>query len=209
MMSTYVKFCGIRTPSDLNCAVAVGVDAIGLVLAPESVRTLSLQDAAALRNAAPLSLDIFLLVRNADAEFIRTALHLINPGIIQFHGNESVEFCRQFERPYCKALSFNEPDLHGQIRAYDDAEWIILDGHAPGAAGGSGIVGDWQIFSEYLGERGMLAGGLHAGNVADALRVSRATAVDVSSGIESEPGVKSPGRMAAFMQVVRSAHQEH
>lgn len=209
MMPTYVKFCGIRTQSALDCAVTLGADAIGLVLAPESPRALSLEEAAALRNAAPLSLDVFMLVRNANAAFVRTALHVLNPGIIQFHGNESVEFCRQFERPYCKALSFNEPDLHGQIRAYDDAEWIVLDGHAPGAAGGSGIVGDWQIFSEYLGERGMLAGGLHAGNVAEAIRISRATAVDVSSGIESEPGVKSPSRMAAFMQAVRSAHQEH
>lgn len=209
MMPTYVKFCGIRTQSALDCAVTLGADAIGLVLAPESPRALSLEEAAALRNAAPLSLDVFMLVRNADAAFVRTALHMLNPGVIQFHGNESVEFCRQFERPYCKALSFNEPDLHGQIRAYDDAEWIVLDGHAPGAAGGSGIVGDWQIFSEYLGERGMLAGGLHAGNVAEAIRISRATAVDVSSGIESEPGVKSPSRMAAFLQAVRSAHQEH
>jgi len=205
MARTRVKFCGMTRPADVDAAVALGVDAIGLVLAPASPRYLHLRQAAIIRRRLPPFVQAVALFRNAAAEEVRRAVQELQPDLLQFHGDESPEHCASFGRPYLRAV----PMKHGA----DLAEWerrfagamLLLDAHGAGEAGGQGRAFDWGAIR--ASRPYVLAGGLTPENVGAAVRAVRPHAVDVSSGIEQAPGVKDESKMRRFIEEVRKADE--
>jgi phosphoribosylanthranilate isomerase len=203
---TRIKFCGLTRLDDALTAVRLGVDALGFVLVPGSPRAVSAEQARELARALPPWISVVALFHDAPPEFVRHALQVLRPQLAQFHGEESAADCAQYAWPYLKAVAMRAPapDLAGCARRYADAQALLLDGHAPGGMGGSGERFDWGAVAG-CAKPLILAGGLHAGNVGEAIRRVRPYAVDVSSGIESAPGIKDSGKMAAFVAAVRSA----
>lgn len=202
---TRIKFCGITRAGDAQAAVALGVDALGFVLVPQSARFIRPADAAAIRRALPPFVSVVALLRDADEGFVREAIATLRPDLLQFHGDESPEACGLYAMPYMKAVAMAQPqDLATLSRRYALASALLLDSHDPSGMGGSGKTFDWSRASG-ADKPLVLAGGLHAGNVADGIRRLRPYAVDVSSGIEASPGVKDAAKMRAFVAAVRAA----
>jgi phosphoribosylanthranilate isomerase len=209
-MRCRVKVCGITSSADAQMVGAAGVDAIGLVFYAKSKRNLSIAQAVEICHAIPPFVTIVGLFLDAEADFVREVLAAVPLDILQFHGSETPDYCAQFSRPYMKAVGMKGLVECGGFAAYADrypaAQGFLVDSHAPGAAGGTGEVFDWtQVPQDYL-KPIILAGGLQAENVAEAIRTSRVYAVDVSSGVESAPGVKDAAKVQAFMTGVRLAN---
>jgi phosphoribosylanthranilate isomerase len=205
---TAIKFCGLTRAEDVVEACALGVDYLGLVLAPGSPRRLDLDQAAALAalaRAQPAPPAIVVLLRNAPGDLVAAALAAVAPDLLQFHGDEDEAACRAAGHPYWKALGVaGVADLGALVAGWPSARAVLLDGHAPGASGGAGIALDWSRWPR--GTRPLvLAGGLDPGNVAAAIALARPFAVDVSSGIEAAPGAKDARLMRAFVDAVRAA----
>ena len=204
---TRIKFCGITRAEDAHAAVALGVDALGFIFAAGSPRQLDLQAAAAIRAKLPPLVSVVALLRNADSETVRRTIAAVQPHLLQFHGEETAAFCGGFGLPYMKAVAMRgaQRPLAEIAAEYADATALLLDGHAPGEPGGQGKTFDWSGIAAALDKPLVLAGGLTAENVATAVRIARPYAVDVSSGIESKPGIKDSGKMEAFVRHVREA----
>jgi phosphoribosylanthranilate isomerase len=205
---TRIKFCGITRSEDAAVAVALGVDAIGFVLVPRSARYIAPGSAAVIRATLPPLVSVVLLFSNADEDFVKHAVTAIKPDLLQFHGEEPAAYCERFGLPYMKAVAMaGGLSLSQQAARYPSAAALLLDSHAPGGMGGTGHRFDWDKI-ESVPQPLVMAGGLTADNVGDAIRSVRPYAVDVSSGIELKPGIKSPEKMRAFVQAVRTADQE-
>ncbi len=204
---TRIKFCGLTRAEDIEAAVALGVDALGLILVPQSPRALTIEPAARLRRHIPVLVSAVILLRNADLDFVHAAIEAVKPDLLQFHGEEPAAFCRQFGVPYLKSLAMagETRPLAALAADYPDAAALLLDGHAPGALGGQGQAFDWSQATAPIDRTLMLAGGLSPANVEQAIRIVRPFAVDVSSGIESAPGIKDSGKMQDFAAAVRRA----
>lgn len=210
---TRIKFCGITRAQDALAAVALGVDAVGLIFAADSPRKLEPAAAAAIRRALPPFVAAVALLRNADAATVRRVIEAVRPDLLQFHGDEPAAFCASFGLPYLKAVGMR--DLRqplAQIAAdHAGAAALVLDGHGAGEAGGQGRTFDWSLASD-CGKPLILAGGLTAANVAAAIGSAHPYAVDASSGIETDPrlapGIKDSGKMGAFVRAVRRADDE-
>ncbi|TDK28449.1 phosphoribosylanthranilate isomerase [Luteimonas aestuarii] len=207
---TRVKFCGLTRPGDVRLAGELGVDAVGFVFAPASRRRVEIDAAAAMTHAlAPLVDSVALFMDNA-ADEVREVVRQVKPALLQFHGNEDDAFCRSFGVAYIKAVPMGGGDaldplsLHSR---YPAASAFLLDGHAPGAAGGEGHLFDWASVPKGMTKPFLLAGGLTPDNVFDAVVATLPWGVDVSSGIEVEgdPGVKDGARMRRFVEEVRRA----
>ena len=209
MPYTRVKVCGITRTEDALHAAAEGVDAIGLVFYPKSPRFVSASQAAVICRRLPAFVTSVALFKDADAETVQQVLEQVPVDLLQFHGSESADFCRQFGRPYIKALGMaGESVVPKRVEAYHDARGLLLDGHAPGAAGGSGESFEWSLIPADVDYPLILAGGLDAANVAEAIKIVRPYAVDVSSGVESGKGIKDAALVTAFMNRVRQANCE-
>lgn len=207
VLRTRIKFCGITRPEDADAAVRAGADAIGLVFADGSPRCITLEAAAALRRRLPPLVHAVALLRNAPADFVERVLSLVRPDLLQFHGEEPPAFCRRFARAYIRAVPMKDgADLARWARDFADAAALLLDGHGAGEPGGQGQTFDWSKAAA-VGKPLVLAGGLTPENVGDAVRRVRPYAVDVSSGIESSPGVKDQGKMQRFVEQVRRADE--
>lgn len=203
---TRIKFCGLTRPEDVDEAVALGVDMIGLVFAVQSPRRLELSVARQLRERIPASIRTVALFMDSPREQIETSIAAVRPDVLQFHGQEDEDFCTRFGLPYYKAMGMagvRADDLTRQLARWPSADALLLDGHAAGEPGGSGQGFDWQVLTGRNPPRFLLAGGLDAGNVTRAIELAQPWGVDVSSGIESSPGIKSTERMRAFVQAVR------
>ena len=208
VLRTRIKFCGLTRLQDALAAAALGVDALGFVLVPQSPRWISPSAAAAIRRQLPPLLTGVALFRNAEADFVREALRQLGPVLLQFHGDEPPDYCALFGLPYVKAVAMAEPqDLSKLAATYADAQALLLDGHGASSMGGSGQVFDWKKVAP-VNKPLILAGGLNAMNVADAIARVRPYAVDVSSGIEATPGQKDVEKMRAFVSQVRRADHE-
>jgi phosphoribosylanthranilate isomerase len=204
MTRTRVKFCGLTRVADLEVAAGLGVDAIGLVLVPGSPRFISLEQAAIIRARVPPFVQVVTLFRNASAAGVREALAAVQPDLLQFHGEESPEHCASFGRPYLRAVPMAAAgDLGEWERRFATAAALLLDAHGAGEQGGQGRTFDWSAIRATRPY--VLAGGLTPGNVGAAVRQLRPYAVDVSTGIESAPGVKDEVRMRQFLEAVRQA----
>ena len=200
-----VKICGITRPQDGREAARLGADAIGLVFYPNSPRAVDNATARAVVAALPPFVSVVGLFVNAAPEQVRRVLDQVPLDLLQFHGDESPEQCRQFGRPYLKALRMREDiDLAREAVRYGDAAGLLLDTYRPGVPGGTGERFDWALVPPRLAKPIVLAGGLTAQNVAAAIAAVRPFAVDLSSGVEADKGIKDPVRMKALMDAVRA-----
>jgi phosphoribosylanthranilate isomerase len=205
-MRTRVKICGITRIEDALAAAQAGADAIGLVFADSSPRRVSLDEAVAICRALPPFVTAAGLFVDVDAAQVSQVLGRVPLDLLQFHGSETPQFCRQFHRPYIKAVAMREGiDVHAEDRAFADAAGLLLDAHVAGVAGGTGKSFDWSRIPHGLARPVILAGGLTPGNVADAVRQVRPYAVDVSSGVEQSRGIKDARKIAAFIEAVTTA----
>jgi phosphoribosylanthranilate isomerase len=202
---TRIKCCGMTRIEDALLAAQLGADAIGVVMTARSKRQVSLKQAQAIVEAMPPFVTTVALCMDDDAGFVQEIIDTVRPSLLQFHGSESDEWCKQFGHPYLKAIAMGEgASALYQLRDHPHAAGLLLDGHGLGEAGGSGKVFDWSLMPRDLKQPLILAGGLTPANVAEAIRIAKPWAVDVSSGIESAPGIKDPIKLRDFIAAVRS-----
>jgi phosphoribosylanthranilate isomerase len=214
-MDNLIKICGLSTPETLAAALNAGADMVGFVRFPKSPRhvTLDLGHRLSLQ-AKGRALRVVLLVDPGD-EDIAQAVEAINPDLIQLHGHESPERVAEIrsivKRPVMKAVGIaEEADLGALAPHAGAADYLLLDAKPPRSAdalpGGNGLPFDWNLLNGLdPGLSFMLSGGLNPDNVAEAIRLTRLKAVDVSSGVESGPGVKDPDKIEAFIKAARAA----
>ena len=206
MPRTRVKICGITRVEDAIAAARAGADAIGLVFYANSPRNVGIEQARQICAALPAFVTTVALFKDAEAGFIEQVLTALDIDLMQFHGSESPADCRRFGRPYVKALGMlGASEIEAQAACYDDARAVLLDAHPPGGDGGSGETFDWHSIPAAMRHDIILAGGLNPDNVFDAVQTVRPWAVDVSSGVESEAGIKSAGRIQQFINEVKRA----
>jgi phosphoribosylanthranilate isomerase len=216
---TRIKLCGLTRPSDVEAAVALGADAIGLVFYPPSPRSVTAQTAGQILAQLPAFVSAVGLFVNPTLAEVQACIDAAPISILQFHGDETPAQCaaiaRQVLRPFLRALrirpEMNASDLLEFENAYRTSSplfaGLLLDTWSD-AYGGTGKVFDWSLIPAELAHRAVLSGGLNAQNATGAVRQLRPHAVDVSSGIESAKGVKDVALMRAFIAAVRSADQE-
>ncbi|MEX3958226.1 phosphoribosylanthranilate isomerase [Trinickia sp. EG282A] len=211
---TRVKLCGLSRESDVELAVELGADAIGLVFYPQSPRFVGVAEAIDLVKRLPPFVSAVGLFVNASPEWMSEVTSNVPLAMLQFHGDETPAQCEALANlaglPWLRALRIGadtkRADLVESALNYSAAGGLLFDTHVEGYGGG-GKIFDWSLIPEELGRRAVLSGGLNAQNVGDAIRRVRPFAVDVSSGIEvpGAKGVKDPARMAAFVRAVRDA----
>ena len=205
---TRIKICGITRPEDALVAVASGADAIGLVFYAASPRAVSTDVAAEIAQAVPPFVTVVALFVDELAAEIERTVSRVPVDMIQFHGDEPATFCRQFYRPWIKALRVRPGvDITAACDEYRGARGLLLDSWRAGIPGGTGESFDWRLAPAQRNLPIVLAGGLHPGNVADAVRQVRPAAVDVSSGVETSPGIKDADQIRQFIAAVRAADQ--
>jgi phosphoribosylanthranilate isomerase len=212
-MSAEVKICGLSTPETVDAAVAAGADMIGLVFYPRSPRHVSLEQAAALAARARGRAKIVTLVVDADDALLKEIAARVDPDMIQAHGAESPDrvaaIGRLTGKPVIKAIRVRDAaDIAGAADFSSVASLILYDAKAPetlGSAlpGGNGHAFDWGLLDGERRPAFMLAGGLNPENVADAIRLTGAPVVDVSSGVETAPGVKDIGLIRKFIEAAK------
>lgn len=204
-MRTRIKICGITRAEDARAAAEAGADAIGLVFYRPSPRFLTLEQARALRRSLPPFVSAVALFVNPAADEVKRVLETVRPDALQFHGEETPEFCERFGTPYFKACRVREGlDLLEYWRPFSGASGWIADAWVEGY-GGKGRRFDWSLVPGNLARPLILSGGLTCDNVRAAIRAVRPWAVDVSSGVESAGGIKDAARIAAFVAEVRDA----
>ncbi len=202
-MRTRVKICGITRPEDALAAARLGADAIGLVFYADSPRRVGLQQAAEIVAALPPFVTRVGLFVDAEDDDVNEALAAIPIDTLQFHGDEPAEYCRQFDRPYIKAIRMQaHVNLPAQAQVYGDSVALLVDTYIPDVAGGTGQSFDWARLPHDLAKPIILAGGLTADNVGLAIEQARPYAVDVSGGVEQAKGVKDQKMMQAFINEV-------
>ena len=201
---TRVKFCGLRHKDDIADAVALGVDALGFVFYEPSSRYVAPEDAATLTRAVPAFLTRVGLFVNENAETIKRIFEIAQLNLIQYHGEESPEFCDSVGLPYIKAFRVQQDmDIRGAMDRYPNASGFLLDAYVRGQPGGTGERFDWGLIPRSYAPI-ILAGGLTPDNAKDAIEQVAPWALDVSGGIESKPGRKDPDKMARFMDACRN-----
>lgn len=207
-MSIKVKICGLTSAGDAETAVEAGADLVGLVFYDQSPRHVTVESAAEIaRVIPPYVLRVGLFV-NPEPRLVAEAIARCGLQMLQFHGDESPEFCRQFGMMTMKAFRVEGPETLDNLKQYPTDAWL-LDAHVQGKFGGTGQTFDWALAAKamQLGRPLFLAGGLTPGNVGDAVRTVRPYGVDVSGGVEASPGRKDPGKVKAFVAAAKQAAQ--
>ena len=205
-MRTRIKICGITRVEDATAAVRAGADAIGLVFAPGTPRYVELEQAAMIARSVEPFVTVVGLVVDAEPARVREILGRVRIALLQFHSSETPDQCRLYNFPYIKAVRMQKDvDVNAQARAYSDAAGLLLDTFDTDVAGGSGRTFDWSRIPRDVAKPIILAGGLTAENVAEAVRAVHPYAVDVSSGVEKTKGVKDAAKIDAFVQAVTTA----
>jgi phosphoribosylanthranilate isomerase len=215
-MSLLVKICGLSTRETLDVALGAGADMVGFVFFPPSPRHLSLETARELGRQAKGRAAKVALTVDADDAMLANIVETLQPDLLQLHGKETIARLRdikqKFGLPVMKALPVETAADLAPLAGYATvADRILFDARAPKEAtrpGGLGAVFDWHLLEKLdLQLPFMVSGGLHVGNVAEAVRVTRAGGVDVSSGVERSPGVKDPEMIRAFIRAARSSEE--
>ena len=197
------KICGITRIEDAHAAIEAGADALGFVFyqaSPRYIEPLSAQEI--ISRIAPFPAKVGLFV-DPDRDFVSAVLAGVALDLLQFHGNEAPEFCSSFDKPYIKAVRMKPGiDLHGVCRRHAGAAALLLDSYSETDHGGTGTSFDWNKIPGDLSRPVILAGGLTVENVSRAVAACRPYAVDVSSGVELDKGVKDKAAMSAFIREV-------
>ena len=205
-MNTRIKICGITRVQDGLAAARLGAHAIGLVFYDASPRAVDAQQARSIVDILPPFVTTVGLFVNAEAGAVRETLANVPLQLLQFHGDETPDYCAAFGVPYLKAVRVRPGvDLLQYARDFRTARGLLLDAYVEGVHGGTGATFDWSLIPQTLPLPIVLSGGLDADNVAAAVRAVRPWAVDVSSGVESAKGIKDAVKMEAFMNGVCDA----
>ncbi len=204
-METKVKICGITNLDDALAAVEAGADALGFMLYEASPRCVSIEAAQAIAAKLPphiLRVGVFV---NPEPELVMLAMRRCDLSLLQFHGNETPDFCTQFGVMSMKAFRIKDADSLNQLSDFP-TDAFLLDSFVAGKQGGTGEKFNWELAVEAkkFGKPIFLAGGLTPQNVAEAVRQVQPFGVDVSSGVEASPGKKDHDKVRAFIQAVRS-----
>jgi phosphoribosylanthranilate isomerase len=200
------KICGITRIEDALAAVEAGADAIGFVFYAKSPRAVTVQQARAIIQALPPFVTTVGLFVNASRCELGEILDAVPLDLLQFHGDEAVEDCEGWHRPYIKALRVKAgDDIAAAVDAYPSASGVLLDTYVEGVPGGTGEAFDWSLIPQGLSKPLILAGGLTPENVADAVARVKPYAVDVSGGVEATKGIKDHAKIHAFINAVRKA----
>lgn len=201
-----VKICGVTRIEDALVAARSGAHAVGLVFYAPSPRYVDPDTAAAIVRALPPFVTPVGLFVDAVQDEVRAVIERTKIQLLQFHGAETPEFCARFELPYMKAVRVRpEVDLLQYARDFADAKALLLDAYQEGLHGGTGSRFDWNLIPPGLPLPIVLSGGLTPENVTEAVRRVRPCAVDVSSGVEAQKGIKDAQKIAAFVKGVRNA----
>ena len=212
MRRTRVKICGLTRPDDVQAAARAGADALGFVFYEPSPRAVTAAQAARLVTSMPAFVTSVGLFVDPEPDLVASVLRQVPLDLLQFHGDESPEFCASFGRPFIKAVRVTDGvDLAAEAARFRDARALLVDAFVPGIPGGTGQTLDWSLLPPDLPLPLVLAGGLEPGNVAQAIAEVRPWAVDVSGGVEEcdaqgqrQPGLKSADAIHAFMRGVIS-----
>ncbi|AAF84183.1 N-(5'-phosphoribosyl)anthranilate isomerase [Xylella fastidiosa 32] len=204
---TRIKFCGMTRVGDVRLASELGVDAVGLIFASGSSRLLTVSAACAIRRTVAPMVNVVALFQNNSADEIHTVVRTVRPTLLQFHGEEEDAFCRTFNVPYLKAIPMAGAEAkrictRTLYLKYPNAAGFIFDSHLKG---GTGQTFDWSRLPIDLQHPFLLAGGITPENVFDAIAATVPWGVDVSSGIELQPGIKDGDKMRQFVEEVRRA----
>jgi len=204
-MNTQVKICGIMNLADAQAAVEAGADALGFVFYNNSPRHMTITAVAGIFKKSPLRILRVGVFVNAPANFVFRAVAECGLNLLQFHGDETPEFCTQFGVMSMKAFRIRDADSLKELPKYSTDAWL-LDACSAENLGGTGKKFNWDLAVEAqkFGRPVFLAGGLTPENVADAVRLVKPFGVDVSSGVESSPGKKDHAKVQAFIRAVRS-----
>jgi phosphoribosylanthranilate isomerase len=213
-MRTRIKFCGMTRPEDIDAAVQAGADAVGFIFYPKSKRYIDPAQAARLRRAVPAFVSVVSLFVNAPDDVVRRVMDEVQPDLLQFHGDESAEHCASYGHRWIRAFRVGGPGadtsaaLASTARNYHQAAGWLFDSHTAGY-GGSGLAFEHQLLDTVRQDEQaaplILSGGLDPQNVGVAIRTLRPWAVDVCSGVEDEPGIKSPDKIWTFADAVQDA----
>jgi len=201
-----VKICGITSVADAKLAADAGADAIGLVFFAASKRNVTLEQARKIVQSLPAFVSSTALFVNPSIELVQEVISKTKVDLLQFHGEETVKFCEQFSRPYIKAVKIkNSLDFLEIASQYGSAQAVLFDTFVQGIAGGTGESFDWQLLNKQAQPPPppiVLAGGLSAENVSEAIAITQPWAVDVSGGVEIEAGIKSAIKIKDFIKAV-------
>ena len=207
-MRTRVKICGISAPEHGVAAARHGADAIGLIFYPPSPRLITVERAREISAALPLFVARVAVFVNPSAADVDAVVRGCRPDLLQFHGEETPDFCRASGLPYLRAVRVRRGvDLLEYLSPFHDAAGWLLDAYRDDLYGGTGEAFDWGLIPQRLARPVVLSGGIDAGNVGEAIRRVRPWAVDVSSGVESAKGVKDERLIAALIAGVRNADE--
>ena len=216
-MSVSVKICGLKTPAALDAALEAGADRVGFVFFAPSPRHVGFEAARTLGAAVRGRAEKVAVAVDANDELLKAAIEALRPDLLQLHGRETPErvavIRSRFRLPVMKALAITERADLSQIHLYAKVvDRLMFDARPPRGAtrpGGYGLAFDWRLLENLtLPVPFMLSGGLDAGNVAEALRITRANGVDVSSGVERYPGEKDVEKIGAFVSAARAAEMQ-
>lgn len=200
------KICGITNVQDALKASEAGADSIGLVFFDKSARNVTIEQACKIVESLPAFVTSTALFVNPSVEFVNEVIQKTKVDLLQFHGEEDESFCNQFSRPYIKAIRIKEDtSLIEVVNQYKTAQSVLFDTYVKGVAGGTGQSFNWQLLNdevkkEIANTSIILAGGLTADNVAEAIKVTSPWAVDVSGGVEKSPGIKSKIEINKFIK---------
>lgn len=213
---TRIKICGLTRPADVKAAVDAGADALGFVFYAKSPRGIEANQARMLMNQLPPYVTAVGLFVNANAQDVAEVIRTAPVSLLQFHGDETIDQCHEIashvQRPFIKVMRVKADTIPSDLIEYEQqcrssSPWfagLLLDTFVD-SYGGGGKVFDWSLIPKELAPRLVLSGGLNVQNATDAVVRVRPFAVDVSSGVEAQKGIKDARKMAGFIQAVRAA----
>ena len=199
-MTVRVKICGITSPEQALMVQQSGADALGLVIYEKSPRYVDIDQAATIRAAINDSVLAIALLVNPSEDLVNQVITRVKPDYIQFHGDETPEFCQQFNYPFIRAVRMRDGlDIDAEVAAYNAEGGFLFDAWSDDLYGGTGHSFDWSRLPTTTDYKLILAGGLTPDNVAEAIAKTEPYMVDVSGGVEASPGIKDPIKVKAFV----------
>ena len=203
---TKIKICGITNADDALAATGYGADALGFIFYKESPRHIATEEAGEICRKVPPFVKRVGVFVNEDKDVINKILGEVELDILQFSGDESPDYCRQFSRPYIKAIRVKDQETLDEIDKFETS-YLLFDSYNEGLYGGTGKTFDWDLIrNQHFGNKYViLSGGLNPENIVDAVLEIKPYAVDVASGVEKHPGKKDHNKIKKFIEAVRNA----